>query len=188
MRARTSKLIAALALIAAIASPAGARDNAVSAERAVANILISSLAPSSHGDWAYNWGAVSARVSMHMHWHLFEPDPRDRPEDYEARRNGWVSVNGDNVGISAIGGERDVTRIEVTSHRFNGREMVAALQAEGADVRFQGDDESGMEYWVQAPDRRPGVLRTTRVCTSPQSAAAQRCRHVFVLTFVVGEY
>lgn len=153
------------------------------AEQAVAQVMIEALAPSSYGDWAYRWDAVSVRVSRHMHWHISKPDARDRPPDAAARRNGWIEAPGKQIGVSAFGGDEAVTSLNFETDAFHTLELVDALRQAGVEVRFQGDDESSSEYVITPQGRDYGVMRSARVCTSPESGAAERCHHEIELTF-----
>ncbi|GAM97176.1 hypothetical protein U91I_00801 [alpha proteobacterium U9-1i] len=153
-------------------------------ERLTARLMIEALAPSSHGDWAYGWGPVSARTARHMHWHLFEPDPRDRPDDYVARRNGWIDGPGQNVGVSAFGGERRVTELSFELSRPDHRGAVFdALRAEGAGLELLRESEDFVEYRLSIAERHPANLMAIEHCTSPRSAAAQRCWTIYTLRF-----
>jgi hypothetical protein len=151
--------------------------------RAAANVLIQTLAPSGQGDWRYDWGAVSSRASRFVHWHIFEPDPRDRPADATVRRNGWIEAPGKQIGVSVFGGDRRVTMLSMEYHEFHNLDLLEALAAEGAQVSFQADYESHSEYIITPPGREAGLLTMRRVCTSPRSAAAQRCHNEAELTF-----
>jgi len=172
-------IFAALALLV---TPARAQDEPTPVA-AVAELMVKALAPRSYGDWAYRWGAVSIRISRDMHWHLFEPDARDRPADAVARRNGWITVRGQSVGISAFGGDQFVTHLTFELPAASTLTLVEALRMAGAEVSFQADYETYSEYVVTPAGRRPGLLTSTRICTSPQSAAAQRCHDEMTLTF-----
>jgi hypothetical protein len=151
--------------------------------RAAANVLIQTLGPSEYGDWRYDWGAVSSRVSRLVHWHIFEPDPRDRPAGAIVRRNGWIEVPGTHIGASVFGGDRRVTMLSLQYDEFHNLDLLEALAAEGAQVSFQADYESYSEYIITPPGREAGLLTLRRICTSPQSAAAQRCHNEAELTF-----
>jgi hypothetical protein len=151
--------------------------------RAAANVLIQTLAPSGQGDWRYDWGAVSPRVSRLVHWHIFEPDPRDRPAGAIVRRNGWLEVPGKQIGVSVFGDDDHVTMLSMEYREFHNLDLLEALAAEGAQVTFRADYESYSEYIVTAPGREAGLLTVRRICTSPRSAAAQRCHNEAELTF-----
>lgn len=151
--------------------------------RAAANVLIHTLAPSEQGDWRYDWGAVSPRVSQLVHWHMFEPDPRDRPADAIVRRNGWIEVPGQQIGVSVFGGDLRVTMLSLEYSAFHNLDLLEALAAEGAQVSFQTDYESYSEYIITPPGREAGLITVRRLCTSPQSAASQRCHNEAELTF-----
>lgn len=147
-----------------------------------ANVIIQALAPSEYVAWAYQWDAVSIRVSRFVHWHIYEPDRRDRPTDAIVRRNGWLSEDGRNVGVSLYGTDDRVTELSVEYDAFNTLELLAALRAQGADVSFQADYESYSEYMVTPPGREAGLLTTRRPCTPENSRAAQRCHNEAMLT------
>lgn len=151
--------------------------------RAAATVLINALAPSEAGDWRYDWGAVSPRVSRLVHWHIFEPDPRDRPAGAIVRRNGWIEAPGKQIGVSVFGDDDHVTMLSIEYHEFHNLDLLEAIAAEGAEVSFQADYESYSEYIVTPPGRRAGLLTVSRACTSPQSAAAERCTNRAALTF-----
>jgi|CXWL01.1.fsa_nt_gi hypothetical protein len=183
MGAMRALLVFVVALLCAVA-PARADEQAISAERLTARLMIEALAPSSYGEWAYDWGPVSARVSRHMHWHIFEPDPRDRPADYVARRNGWIDAPGRDVSVSVFGGEQRVGELSFT---FNARDdellVIAALRAEGAGVDVVRETDESGEYRLAIAEHEPAVLRVEHRCTSPRSAAAQRCWSTYTLRF-----
>jgi hypothetical protein len=183
MRALLVSLALVLAPAAAVAQINSETRAYAPIVQAVAGLMIEALAPSDYGDWAYDWGPVSARVSRHMHWHIFEPDPRDRPADAVVRRNGWIDGEGANVGVSVFGTDERVTMLTFEVRAFHTLYLLEALRAQGVDVRFVGDDESSSDYMLVAPGRREGRLTSTTVCTSPQSAAAQRCHNALTLRF-----
>jgi len=143
--------------------------------RAVADAIIQTLPESRYREWGYSWGAVSVRVSRIIHWHIFEPDPRDRPADAIVRRNGWVEAPGAQVGASVFGNDEKVTALSFEYSTFTNLDVLDALRDAGADVSFQADYETYSEYVIRPPDREPGLLTLSRTCTSPRSAAAQRC-------------
>jgi hypothetical protein len=151
--------------------------------RATAQVMIAALAPSDYGAWAYQWDAVSIRVSRLMHWHLFAPDDRDRPPDAISRRNGWISEEGRTIGVSAFGLDDRVIKLTFEVNAFHTLYLLEALRAEGVEVSFQGEDESSSEYVITPPGREEGMLTSTRICTSPQSRAAQRCHNEITLAF-----
>jgi len=153
--------------------------------QATAHILIQALPESRYSDWGYGWGPVSARVSRFMHWHIFEPDPRDRPPDAIVRRNGWIDGAGVNVGVSVFGNDDSVTMLSFEYHTFQTLDLLAALRAAGAEVSFQADYESYSEYIVTPQGRAPGLLTTRRVCTPEGSRAAPRCHNEAELTFAI---
>jgi hypothetical protein len=163
-------------------APARAQEEEATAHQLAARLMIEALAPSSHGDWAYDWGPVSARTARHMHWHLFEPDPRDRPDDYVARRNGWIDAPGQDVGVSAFGGERQVTEL---SFRFDQEDdtgaVLDALRAEGATLELVREGEAFSEFRLNVTERKLVTILSLSECTSPRSAAAQRCWTTYTL-------
>jgi hypothetical protein len=172
-------IILTLALF--FASPANAHEER-EVPAAIAGIMVEALAPTSYGEWAYDWGAVSARISSRMHWHLFEPDPRERPHDYVAQRNGWIDAMGDSIGVSAFGDDDNVRELSFEIDRF-GVDVLGALVADGVTVETLSESERQSRYRIIAPERQPGWLTRTRHCTSPRSRAAQRCWQTYVLRF-----
>lgn len=172
----------ALAIFLFLATPAAAQEEERS-EQIVARIMIEALAPESYGDWAYSWGALSARVSRHMHWHLFGPDPRELVEGAVSRRNGWISSRGQNVGISAHGDRENVTRMTFEIRDGQTLAVLDALRSAGAEVSFAADWEESSDYVVSAPGRAAADLTSARICTPEGSRAARRCHSVLTLTF-----
>ncbi len=165
-------------------APARAQQEGATAHELAASLMIEALAPSNYGDWAYDWGPVSARTARHMHWHLFEPDPRDRPEDYVARRNGWIDAQGQNVGVSAFGGERRVTELTFTFNREDHSDAVlAALRAEGATLDAVRTSEDLSEFRLSIAERKPATILSQSECTNPRSAVARRCWTTYTLRF-----
>ena len=178
---------AALAALALFASASCAhaqerRDDGVAAQ-AVARVMIEALAPASGGDRAYGWDALSIRVSRHMHWHLVAPDPLDRAPDGLTRRNGWITAQGSEVGVSAHGPDERVSQLKFEVSAFYTQTLLEALRAEGVDVAFQADWEESSEYLITPPGREGGMLTSARVCTPPESRATQRCHNELTLAF-----
>ncbi len=151
--------------------------------QATARVIAEALAPNDAGAWAYTWDAVSIRISRHMHWHVPRPDPIDRPPDALTQRNGWIGAGGGNVGVSAIGLDDRVIKLTFDVDDFHTLHLVQALQAQGVEVSFQSEDESSSEYLVTPPGREGGMLTSTRICTSSESRAAQRCHDELTLAF-----
>lgn len=178
LRLVVGMIVAAISFV----TPARAQSEP-SAGAAAARVIIEALAPSSYGDWAYRWDAVSIRVSRYMHWHLYGPEPRDRAEE-EVRRNGWVDVEGQDVGVSAFGGDTHVTSLSLDLPlAVAPRDVLDAIRAAGAEVSFQADFETYSEYWIAPPGRDGATLSSHRICTSPRSAVAPRCHDELMLTF-----
>ncbi|HYD89689.1 MAG TPA: hypothetical protein VEA80_19565 [Vitreimonas sp.] len=151
--------------------------------RATANVIVEALPESRYRDWGYGWGAVSIRVSRFVHWHIYEPDRRDRPADAIVRRNGWIDGEGTNVGVSVFGDDDSVTLLSFEFDDFHALDLLEALRAAGAEVSFQADYESYSEHIVTPPGREAGLLTTRRVCTPEGSRAARRCHNEAELTF-----
>lgn len=178
---RTIFLVLAVAFIASCAhAPAQEEEGA---PQVVARIIVEALAPESYGDWAYDWGAVSARVSRHMHWHLFGPDPRELEEGAVARRNGWISARGQSVGISAFGDPDSVTHMTFELRDGTTLDHLEALRAAGAEVSFAADWEESSDYVIGAPGRDSAELTSTRICRPPESRAGPSCRIELTLRF-----
>lgn len=170
-----------LILWLALAAPAYAQDNI---ETATARVMIEALAPSSYGDWAYDWSAVSIRVSRHMHWHLPDPDPRGRPEHAEVRRTGWIGASGAQVGVAALGAEYGVRLLAFNFGGGDDRDaLFAALHAAGAQIDVVSESNRSGRYVLAAPERDAAILDRTLSCTPPGSRAARRCWTDYTLTF-----
>lgn len=161
-------------------------------EKAMAGIIRSALAPSNLGDWRCDWTAVSSRVSSLMHWHVYG---RDAPEENELVRRGWVSAAGRSIGVEAWGSDTAVTNLsfEYNSWPQFGDEdphLIAALAAEGvtaaeierrASPKFFHSEEPVIVYRLTAAGLDPARLTLSTQCTSPQSAASQRCTISYTL-------
>jgi hypothetical protein len=178
-------LLAALLTGATTVSPARAQEQQ-SAEAAMAAVIRNALAPASYGDWRYSWSAVSSRISSLMHWHLYGPETGD---ETSIKRNGWISASGQQIGVSAHGEGDTVLSLtfEIKKWRFVESDhdaLAAALAADDvamvetarrAPPEFYHTDTPVVVYSLTAPERDPGILTRTESCTSPRSAAAQRC-------------
>ena len=173
---RAVLLATAFAVLAGCSHASSVARDEPGAHDIVARIIIEALAPESYGDWAYTWGAVSARVSRHMQWHLFGPDPRELEEGAVARRNGWISARGQSVGISAFGDRENVTYMTFELRDGQALEYLEALRAAGAEVSFAADWEESSDYVVSIAGRDPAELTSARMCRPPQSRAGPSCR------------
>lgn len=154
-------------------------------EQAAAFLISQALAPAQY-DWGTGWGPVSVRTARHMHWHLFEPDPRNREPDAIVRRNGWIDGPGYSLGVSVFGNDTNVTELSFEFARDvagRGETLLEALAAEGVAVTAVRDEEDSGEYRIAAPEKRDATLLRQRECTSPYAAAAQRCWTIFTLRF-----
>lgn len=177
--------LAAALLAGAITVPASAQQPA-STEKSVARVIHGAMAPSSYGDWRYRWDAVSARISSLMHWHIYGRDPAD---DDTLTRRGWISTPGLQIGVSAYGDGETVSSLAFEVH---GRRAVdatedavlVALSAEGVAANeieqreppeFFHTETPIIIYRLSAPQREEATLTISESCTSPRSAAAQRC-------------
>lgn len=179
--------------LAAMALPVVAQEQPT-AEDAMANVIHAALAPSSYGDWRYRWDAVSIRISNLMHWHL--PGP-DKPGEDAITRRGWISANGRQVGVAAHGTGENVTGLAFDHAGWLGLDrepgrLIEALAARGVTTTetgrneapdFYHSDEPIIVYRLSAEGRDDGVLTQTHKCTSPRSAAAQRCEITYLLDF-----
>ncbi len=146
--------------------------------QATATIIAQALPESRYKAWGYRWDAVSARVSRLVRWHIFEPDARNRPADAVVRRNGWIEAPGAQIGISVFGNDDAVTALSFEYDEFTNLDFLDALRDAGVAVSFQADHEMYSEYIVTSPEREAGVLTLHQRCTSPHSAARQRCTNV----------
>lgn len=177
-------LLAAFTL--ALAGAAQAQE-APTPDQMTARVMVAALAPQDYGDWAYGWDAVSIRISRMMHWHLAEPDERNRPADATIRRNGWFSTSGRQVGVSAYGKDDAVTSLSFELDRVIGRSpptdgVLDALRAEGVTVTPVREREAISErfgpsatYRLTHPKLDGAELIRSTGCTSSKSAAAQQC-------------
>ncbi|MEQ1820221.1 MAG: hypothetical protein ABL871_16585 [Terricaulis sp.] len=180
-------VLAALAL-AILPSCAYAQDGRIDRSetpivRATANAIIQSLSESQYRDYGYRWDATSIRISRLIHWHIFEPDPRDRATDAIVRRNGWLDEAGGQVSASVFGDDEKVTSLSFEYSTFTNLDVLDALRDAGADVNFQADYETYSEYIIAAPGREPALLTTRRTCAPDNMASMQRCENGAEVTF-----
>lgn len=166
------------------------------ADEAMANVIHAALAPESYGDWAYDWDAVSARISRLMHWHM--PGP-DKPDADEIVRRGWISTAGMQISVKASGKGEAVTSLSFEiNQRPRGRDdtsdLMGALSARGVAVAetersappdFLNSDAPIIVYALSAAGRDNATLTRVQSCTSPMSAAAQRCTTTYEVAFDV---
>lgn len=153
--------------------------------RATANVIIQALPETQYRDWGLRWDAMSIRVSRFVHWHVYEPDRRDRPTDATVRRNGWIDGERWDVGLSIYGGDESVTMLVFEYDDFFALDLIEALRREGAIVSFQSDYESYSEYIVTPPGREAGLLTTRRNCSPEGARSAPRCQDSAELTFTL---
>lgn len=182
---------AAVLVVAMLAGPASAQDQPT-AEQAMARVIQGALAPSSLGDWRYRWDAVSIRIARDMHWHLAGPD--DASEE-TLSRHGWISGGGEQIGVTAYGAGETVGGLTMDYNRwpqFDGEPLpliaaLAGLGVEAAEIarnvapEFYHTDAPIIVYRLTAPGRDGGALKLSEQCTSPRSAAAQRCTMSYTL-------
>jgi hypothetical protein len=182
---------AAVFAMAMLSSPASAQDQPT-AEQAMARVIHGALAPSSLGDWRYRWDAVSIRISRDMHWHLVGPDDAD---EETVSRNGWITGGGEQIGVTAYGVGETVGGLGMVYDRwpqFDGvpLPLIAALAELGVEAieiartfapEFNHTDAPVIVYRLTAPGRDSGALKLSEHCTSPRSAAAQRCTMSYTL-------
>lgn len=182
---------AAVLAMAMLSSPASAQDQPT-AEQAMARVINGALAPSSLGDWRYRWDAVSIRISRDMLWHLVGPDDAD---EETVGRNGWITSDGDQISVTAYGARETVDGLSMSYDRwpqFDGEPLplitaLAELGVEATEIarsvapEFYHTDAPVIVYRLTAPGRDSGALKLSEHCTSPQSAAAQRCTMSYTL-------
>lgn len=192
---RSSGISAAIfaSALSAMALPAAAQEQPT-AEDAVAGVIHAALAPSTYGDWRYSWDAVSIRISSLMHWHV--PGPEKPGEDAITRR-GWIPTNGRQISVTAHGIGETVTGLALGYSGWPGYQvehgtLIEALAARGVTVtetsrneapEFFHTDEPIILYRLSAEGRHEAALKQTHICTSPRSAAAQRCEITYLLDF-----
>lgn len=143
--------------------------------RATANAIIQSLPESQYRDYGYRWDATSIRISRFIHWHIYEPDPRDRAPDAIARRNGWLDIEGATVEVSVFGNDDKVTMITFGYSGFTNLDVLDALRDAGVGVSFQADYDTYSEYLITLPGREPALLALRNSCTPDNMASARRC-------------
>lgn len=183
-------LRAALVVFALITSPACAHAQEGRVDRsetpivrATANAIIQSLPESQYRDYGYRWDATSIRISRLIHWHIFEPDARDRAPDAIVRRNGWLDETGAQVSVSVFGNDAKVTTLSFSYSAFTNLDVLDALRDAGVDVSFQADYETYSEYIITAPRREPALLAMRRTCTPDNMASMRRCENGADVTF-----
>jgi hypothetical protein len=184
-------ILGAIAIAAAGFAPASA-DEPASLQEAMARLIHAAMAPSDHGDWVYTWDGLSTRVSSLMHWHLAG---RDDPDEPTITRRGWISTAGKQAGVTAYGEDDTVSSLSFEAeawYSFNPgpTSLLPALAAQDITVvemerrkatEFSNTDEPVIVYALSAPDRDTLRLTHSIQCTSPRSAAAQRCESHYTL-------
>lgn len=94
-----------------------------------------------------------------------------------------IDGEGENVSVSIYGGDRRVTELSFRFERDDVEEaLVAALREAGAELRTESVTERGSDYTLEPRERDATTLRHNVSCTSPRSAAAQRCWTTLTLT------
>ena len=182
---RAALVVLAFAALTACAQTQGevAPDPERGGARDVADIILQALPETQNRDWGYRWDAVSTRVSGRVHWHIYAPDARDRPDEFRVERNGWLSAGARQIGVSVFGTDERVTMLSFEYAGFSSLELLEGLRVAGATVSFQSDYETYSEYIVTPPGRATGVLTMRRTCTPERAALAQRCQDSAELTF-----
>ncbi len=184
-------ILSAIAIAAAGLAPANA-DEPASLQEAMAKLIHAAMAPSDHGDWVYTWDGLSTRVSSLMHWHLAGPPD---PGETTITRRGWISTTGRQAGVTAYGEGGAVSALSIEAdvwYSFNvgPTSLLPALAAQNITVveverreaaEFANTDEPVIVYALSAPGRDTLRLTHSVQCTSPRSAAAQRCESHYTL-------
>lgn len=107
-------------------------------------------------------------MTYRVHWHLA---PRDAAG--AVRRTGWVEGDADHAGLAACGDEN----VRLFSFHLDRsvKEVRPALLRALTD-EAQGAPEAAGDAWRIAPSwTTHGLMRIEGGCTSPDSAALQRC-------------
>ena len=193
MRSSGLALVMLAGAVAALAPPSRAQEPPTASD-AIAGVIHAALAPNGLGDWRYGWDAVSIRISSKLHWHL--PGP-DKPGASAIARRGWISTTRRQIGVEAHGEGETVTSLTFDYDMWpqfdsdSGPESLeAALATLGVAITeitrkpspdFFHADEPVIVYRLSASGRDDGTLTRTTQCTSPQSAASQRCSTSYVL-------
>lgn len=176
------RVVAALAALCLIA-PASAQeevDAPTQLDHAVARAIAVVMGETAYESWTFQWGPLGVRGNREINWHLAGPD--ERADDRGVfKRNGWVHVEGSNVGVQVCGSAQDVRVLAFRDNRTTAerarRRLVAALQSAEIRVERIGDEE----FELGAEGRFPARLRIHGDCTGPYSAAAQRCWATYTL-------
>lgn len=186
---RIALAAAALALLPACAHAQDGRidQSETPIVRATANAIIQSLSESQYRDYGYRWDATSIRISRLIHWHIYQPDPRERESDAIVRRNGWLDEIGAQVSVSVFGNDEKVTTLSFSYSAFANLDVLDALRDAGVDVNFQADYETYSEYIVAAPGREPALLTMRRTCTPDSMASMRRCENGAEVTFELAD-
>lgn len=161
--------------IALMIAPAAQAQSLARLESAIAETVIAALPPAGSNTAAYEWRSLESRWAW-VRPHFTAPFETSETDHFIWR--GWMSVGGDQADFVACGGEQTAMAFALKSPSYDvgdalGPMMIAELQAQGAVVTPR---ETPDLFDVTAPGRE-GVLqvRTAWSCTSPMSAAAQRC-------------
>lgn len=180
-------LVALALVLAANCAHAQDRPEDAVAARAVAGVILAAMPEERYASWGYGWGPMSSRVSPLVHWHIYGPD-RPAPASSDiVERNGWIAGEGYSLQVTVRGVEAQVIEISIDANRFSSETLLDVLRVQGATISFEGDDESSMYYWVVTPGRTGARLALTRTCTSPNSAAMQRCTNTASVQFDIQE-
>ncbi len=172
-----------LTLALMFAPAALAQEPAPSMEALVAQIAIDALPQTSSGANSYQWDALAARMSQ-VNWHFAAPYETHEAGHFILR--GYIAASGEQADVVACGIETQAMAfaLQLDSYSFENEDwaslVLEALRAAGADVRAR----TALLYDITAPGRDDQLkLRIAEECTSPMSAAAQRCwtNFVFVL-------
>lgn len=169
-------LIGAACLAMAAATPIAAQEREPpTLVHEMARFIIAGIAETQYESWGYGWSAVSTRVSNIARWHLYSTEDSDsRPG---IQRNGWIHASGWNASATACGDEDSVHALALRADypRVTSAELFDALRAQGATVEIVAQDEESGRVRVTQGARGVRELRWAEQCTSPYSAAAQRC-------------
>lgn len=169
-------LIGAACMAMALSTPIAAQEQAApTLDQQMARFLTDAIANSQYDQRGDSWSVISSRTSSTARWHLYSTEDDDPRQG--VHRNGWISAEGWNASATACGDEDTVhaLALKATFPRVTVEELIAALSTQGAIVEFTEQDAESGRAAITHYNRGPRTLRWSEECTSPYSAAAQRC-------------
>jgi hypothetical protein len=177
-------LVLAFALVLA-GSCAHTQERSETAAHAVAQVMMSAMAPAGSRADDNSWDVVQERVSAQVRWQsgALEIVWPDEPGS-DVRRRGSLGGQGRRFDVSAQGSQALVRHFSIDiDDAFATEALLQELRAAGAEVSGAGDDESAMFYYVALPGRETAQLEARRVCRPFESRAPQDCQSVMTWNY-----